>query len=154
MRKDLFASVGLLGIAAAYYLASLNIPTSTLEDEVGPRGLPNVLALLLAVLALALGARALLLTPKPKRAAANDDGEAEAPWPRAIGMLALGAFYILASMIVGYAPALFMLLLAVILYEGMRPSWRMFAVAIGGAAFFYLLFDIVLGVRQPEGLLF
>ncbi|MSP94601.1 MAG: tripartite tricarboxylate transporter TctB family protein [Alphaproteobacteria bacterium] len=153
MRKDLFASVGLLGIAAAYYLASLDIPTSTLEDEVGPRGLPTVLTVLLVVLALALGARALLLAPKAKPAA-NDNEDAEAPWPRAIGMLALGAFYIMASTIVGYAPALFMLLLAVIFYEGMRPSWRVFVVAAGGAAFFYLLFDIVLGVRQPEGLLF
>jgi hypothetical protein len=30
----------------------------------------------------------------------------------------------------------------------------MFAVAAGGATFFWLLFDVVLGVRQPEGLLF
>lgn len=155
MRKDLIASAGLLGIAAAYYAASLDIPASTLEDEVGPRGLPMVLTILLVVLALVLGLRALLLAPRPKKAAANDDeGEAEAPWPRAIGMLALGALYIPASLILGYAPALFLLLLAVTLYEGMRPSWHMLAVAIGGAAFFWFLFDIVLGVRQPEGLFF
>ena len=46
------------------------------------------------------------------------------------------------------------LLVAIALYEGMKPSIRMFAVAIGGAVFFYLLFDVVLGVRQPEGILF
>jgi hypothetical protein len=56
--------------------------------------------------------------------------------------------------VLGYAPALLLLLLAVMLYEGMRPSWRMFAVAIGGAALFWFLFEFVLGVRQPEGLLF
>ena len=33
-------------------------------------------------------------------------------------------------------------------------SWRLFTVAAGGAAVFYVLFVIVLGVRQPEGLLF
>ena len=153
MRKDLIASAGLLGIAAAYYWASLEIPTSTLEDEVGPTGLPNVLTVLLVVLALVLGIRAIAFAPKPKRAA-NDDEEPEASWPRAIGMLALGPFYILMSVLVGYPLALFLLLLAVVLYEGMKPSWRVLAVAVGGAAFFWLLFDIVLGVRQPEGLLF
>jgi len=45
------------------------------------------------------------------------------------------------------------LLVAVALYERKRPDWRLFAVAGGGAVFFWLLFDIVLGVRQPEGLL-
>jgi len=39
-------------------------------------------------------------------------------------------------------------------YERMKPSWRMFAVAFGGATFFWLLFDVVLGVRQPEGIIF
>ena len=57
-------------------------------------------------------------------------------------------------MVLGYPLALVLLLLAVSLYEGAKPSWRMYAVALGGAAFFWLLFDVVLGVRQPEGLLF
>jgi hypothetical protein len=152
MRKDLLASAGLLGIAAAYYLASRDIPTSTLEDEVGPTGLPMVLTVLLAILALALGARALAMPVREK--APKEDAEPEATWPRAMGMLALGPFYIAVATVLGYAPALFVLLLAVMAYEGLRPSWRMFAVALGGAAFFYVLFDIVLGVRQPEGMLF
>jgi hypothetical protein len=49
---------------------------------------------------------------------------------------------------------LFLLLFAVPLYEGLRLSWRVPAVAAGGAAVFYVLFVIVLGVRQPESLLF
>jgi hypothetical protein len=36
----------------------------------------------------------------------------------------------------------------------MKPSWRVVAVAIGGASFFFLLFDVVLGVRVPQGLFF
>ena len=46
------------------------------------------------------------------------------------------------------------LILVVVLYEGMKLSWRPIAVAVGGATFFFLLFDVVLGVRVPEGLLF
>ena len=153
MRKDLFSSLVLLIVAGTYYFFSTDIQVSTLEDEVGPRGLPAALAILLAVLAAALGARSLALAP-PAPSAAKGGGEDEAPWPRAMGMLALGALYIPVSTLLGYAPALFLLLLAVMLYEGMRPSRRMFAVAIGGAALFWFLFELVLGVRQPEGLLF
>ena len=150
MRKDLVSSAILLCIAALYYMASTFISSSTLEDEVGPRGLPNVLAALLAMVAILIGIRALVAAP----AAAEGEKDAEAPWPRAIGMLVIGALYIPVANALGYWLALFLMLIAVILYEGMRPSWRMMAVAAGGATFFFLLFDVVLGVRVPEGLLF
>jgi hypothetical protein len=156
MQKDLVAAILLLLIAAAYYAASLEIPMSTLSDEIGPTGLPTVLAGILAVIAVAIGARALLL---PRRTTAQPipsapEKDAEAPWPRALGMLVLIALYIPLADLVGYFVALFGIITAVALYEGMRPSWRLFAVALGGAAFFWVLFDFVLGVRQPEGILF
>jgi Na+-transporting NADH:ubiquinone oxidoreductase subunit NqrB len=150
MRKDLVAAAILLCIAAAYYAASTTIPSSTLEDSVGPRGLPVVLAVLLAMVAIVIGVRALVTAPVSGEAAKD----AEAPWPRAIGMLMIGALYIPVANFLGYWLTLVMLLLAVILYEGMKPSWRMLAVALGGATFFFLLFDVLLGVRVPEGMLF
>jgi phosphatidylserine synthase len=150
MRRDLVCSAILLCIAALYYLATTGIQVSTLEDEVGPRGLPTVLAALLAMVAIIIGVRALVSSP----AGAGDEAEAEAHWLRAIGMLAIGALYIPVASVLGYWLALALLILAVPAYERMKPSWRMFAVAAGGATFFWLLFDVVLGVRQPEGLLF
>jgi hypothetical protein len=150
MRKDLVSSAILLCIAALYYLASTGIPSSTLEDEVGPRGLPMVLAALLAMIAIVIGVRALVTAP----ASGEAEKDTEAPWPRAIGMLAIGALYIPVANLLGYWLALLLLLVVVIRYEGMKPSWRMLAVAAGGATFFFLLFDVLLGVRVPEGLLF
>jgi len=154
MRKDLFASIGLLLIAAAYYAATTTIQQSTLGDDepVGPTGLPTMLAVLLAIIAIVLGARALLNAPaRPKP---DDDEEAEAPWPRSLGLLALGALYLPLAYVLGYPLALFLLIAGVALYEGLRPDWRVFAVAVGGALFFWFIFDFVLGVRQPEGILF
>ncbi len=69
-------------------------------------------------------------------------------------MLAIGALYIPAATILGYWPALALLLIGVPLYEGIRLSWRVIAVALGGATFFWVLFGYVLGVQQPEGILF
>ena len=126
MRKDLIGSIALLGIAAAYYAASTTIFSSTLADEVGADGIPVLLAALLA----------------------------EAPALRALGLLGIGALYILVVQILGYFPTIALLIGAVALYEGMRPSWRLVAVALGGAVFFWLLFVMVLGIRQPTGLFF
>jgi putative tricarboxylic transport membrane protein len=154
MRKDLVASIGLLLIAAAYYAATLTIQQSTLEDEIGPTGLPTVLAALLAIIAVVIGARALMTAPAAAAPLSDKDKDPEAPWPRAVGILLLGWLYLPVASIVGYPLALLTLLVAIALYEGMKPSIRMFVVAIGGAVFFWLLFEVVLGVRQPEGILF
>jgi hypothetical protein len=149
MRKDLLLSAILLCIAAFYYAVSTDIPSSTLEDEVGPRGLPTVLAALLAMVAIVIAVRAILIPAGPAEAK-----EAEAPWPRALGMLVMGALYIPVANFVGYWGALLLLLGAVSLYERMKPNWRTAAVAVGGATFFWLLFVVVLGVRQPQGVFF
>ncbi len=150
MRKELAGSAILLAVAVAYYAASTQIPASTLEDQIGPRALPAALALLLAIIALAVGIRAVLSAP----ALVSGEKDAEAPWPRALGMLAIGALYIPVASILGYWPALVLLLIGVPLYEGIKPSWRVVVVAFGGATFFWLLFGTVLGVQQPQGMLF
>jgi hypothetical protein len=152
MRKDLVSSLILLGIAAAYYASATTIQDSSLSDEVGPQGLPNVLTVLLIIVALIIGARAILMVPAVQ-ARAEPERES-APWYRSAGLLAIAAMYIPCAEVLGYWPALFLLLLAVPLYEGMKPSWRLLAVAAGGATFFFVLFDLVLGVRQPPGMLF
>jgi len=152
-RKDLIAAAILLLIGGAYFAATLEIPSSTLDDGVGPRGFPLVVAFGLVVVAAAIAFRALMVMPANAHAP-DDDQECESRWPRALGILAFGALYIPLAMLLGYALALFLLLIAVPLYEGMRFSWRVPAVAAGGAAVFYVLFVLVLGVRQPEGLLF
>ena len=152
-RKDLLGAAVLLLIAGAYYWATLQIPSSTLDDGVGARGFPLALTVALVVVAVAIAARAFASAP----AGTLDQGDAEEPdarWPRALGLLAFGALYVPAAGLLGYPLALFVLLVVVPLYEGMRFSWRVPAVAAGGAAFFYVLFDLLLGVRQPEGFLF
>lgn len=156
MPKDLISSILLLGIAGAYYYASTDIPTSALDDEIGPRGLPAVLSIMLAVLALAIGARSFVSAPAAVKAPQPPDApkEAEAPWPRALGILAIGMLYVPVVDVLGYFVTVFLLLAGIALYEGLKPSWRLFAISFAGAALFWLLFAYVLGIRQPAGLLF
>lgn len=150
MQKDTVSALILLGVAAAYYWSSTDIQDSSLADAVGPKGLPNVLTVLLVIVALAIGARSLMTAPVAQVPVAGDK-HASAPWLRSAGFLVLVGLYIVLAPFLGYSDSLFLLLIAVPLYEGMKFSWRIAAVAFGGALFFGVLFIGLLGITQPEG---
>jgi putative tricarboxylic transport membrane protein len=155
MNKDVVSGLALLGLAAAYYWALRQIPDSSLSDEVGAQGLPLILAILLAGLAVAIVLRGLAVSRRrqPASEASADDDET-APPRRALGFVAIAAGYVLVTPLVGFAPALALLIAAVAVFEGTRPSWRVAAVAVAGAFAFWLLFVQILGVEQPRSVFF
>lgn len=157
--RDLAGGIAVLAIAGAYYWAIGGIAESTLSDEVGASGLPRILAVVLAGLGLVLTARALIaarLAPAPSPAAETpaEDGEATAPLPRALGFLAFGAAYVGLAPVIGYLPAVALLIAGVALYEGAPRNWRTLAIAVGGALLYWAIFVRLLGVRQPSGWFF
>jgi putative tricarboxylic transport membrane protein len=95
--------------------------------------------------------RGLAMSRKPQLAVAADGDEEEtAPPRRALGFLAIAAGYVVVAPLVGFGPALALLIAAIAVYEGMRPSWRVAVVAVAGAVAFWLLFVQFLGVEQPR----
>ncbi|WP_342362815.1 tripartite tricarboxylate transporter TctB family protein [Terrarubrum flagellatum] len=158
MTKDMWGGVALLIIAAAYYIGIGQIAESTLSDDVGATGLPRMLALSLAVVALALIARSLIAARAATvtaAGAANDDEEEEtATLPRAIGLLLFGAAYILILPYAGYLVSIALLIAGVCAYEGAARDWRLPVIAIAGAALYWAIFVKLLGVHQPAGLVF
>jgi putative tricarboxylic transport membrane protein len=155
MNKDVVSGLALLGLAAAYYWALRQIPDSSLSDEVGAQGLPLILAILLAGLAVAIVLRGLAASRRRRPATeANADEDETAPPRRALGFVAIAAGYVLVTPLVGFAPALALLIAAVAVFEGTRPSWRVAAVAVAGAFAFWLLFVQILGVEQPRSMFF
>jgi putative tricarboxylic transport membrane protein len=154
MNKDILGGIILLVVAGAYYGATLQIPESSLSDEVGAQGLPTILAFLLAGLAVLIIVRGVVMARRQLAAAAVAEDAGEAPPRRALGLLAIAAGYIAVAPLVGFAPALALLIAAVAIYEGMAASWRLIMVAASGALAFWLLFVQLLGVEQPAGLLF
>lgn len=158
MNRDFLSGGVLLAIAAAYYLASGTIAESTLSDEVGATGLPHLLAALLAFIAVALMARAALAHRAARRAAGPardlaEDEEDGASLPRAVGLLLLGAAYVVLLPLLGYVIAVALLIAGVALYEGAARNWIIPAAALGGAALYWAIFVKLLGVHQPTGTL-
>ncbi len=154
MNKDLLSGIVLVCVATAYYLASTTIAASSLEDDFGPHGLPNILAFALGFIGLLLAARGLWAARKLQVAVvAEEEKEKNRPL-RAFGLLAIGFGYVLLVGYLGYAITIALLLVAVAWYEGAKLNWRLGAVAVGGAVFFYMMFVQLLDVAQPTGLLF
>ncbi len=155
MNKDLLSGVALLAIAGTYYTWSTQIADSTLSDEVGAGGLPQVLSVILAILAVVLIARALLVARlRTAAAAGSDDEDDNARLPRAVGFLLFGAAYVFLLPFVGYIIATALMIGAIALYEGAPRTWVVAAAAIGGGVFYWAVFVKLLGVHQPMGSIF
>lgn len=157
MNKDVISGITLLVFAGGYYWSARQIPHSMLDDAFGARGLPNILAALLAILALTILVRGVLAARKTSPAATEADDERidhEASLPRALGLLMFGIGYIVLLPIVGYPVALTLLIAAIAFYEGAVRDWRLAAIAVFGGVLFWLLFNKLLGVGLPSGMFF
>lgn len=159
MTKDLLSGLALTAIAGLYYAWSTQIADSTLSDEIGAGGLPQVLAVILAILGLCLIGRTLLnarVAPAKVTARTEDDEEEDlnAPLPRAVGFLLFGAVYIFLLPFLGYIISTALLIGAIAIYEGAPRTWVVLAAAAGGGIFYWAIFVKLLGVNQPAGSLF
>ena len=138
---DLACAAALAAFAAVYWRAADALPTSLLSDEVGAAGLPQLLAIALAALAVALGARALLGYAAPS----------ERPRLRPFGIVAIGFGYVALAPLLGYAAALALAIAAAMLQFGDRRPLAIGATAVLGAAALWLTFARMLGVSMPAG---
>jgi putative tricarboxylic transport membrane protein len=154
MNKDLISGIGLCLLALAYFAASRTIAASTLEDDFGPHGLPNILAIALGLTGALLAVRGYLAKPRVHSVAESAEPSLHGKPLRAMGLVAIGFAYIVIVDKLGYAVSIALLIAGVTWYEGIRLGWRLVAVAVGGAALFWLIFVRLLDVPQPTGLLF
>jgi putative tricarboxylic transport membrane protein len=146
-RDPVCAALG-LALAVAYYTAADALPRSLLADGVGADGVPKLLAAVLAVLSIALGARSLLVGASAT--AADDPGLRR--HLRALGVAVLGAAFVGVAPVLGYPLALGLLVLAATLYYGAAPRPQVVIYAAGTAAILWLIFARGLGVALPAGL--
>ena len=154
MHKDFYLGIIGLAFAGAYYAMAEAIPRSLLADAVGAHGLPRVYAIGFAVLSLILVARGVLLRLRAKPQADEDGGEeiTRTHLTRAAGMLGIGVFYIVALPWIGYIPALAILTVATVHYQGGKITRRTVALAVVGALVLWAIFVVALDIPQPPGL--
>jgi hypothetical protein len=154
MKQDAAGALGLLIFAGLYLYGSSQIPHSSLSDDVGARGMPYLLGVLLAIVSLALFVRAQWAPARPAEGADEEGAAQGGSLPRALGLLGCAALFIGLAWLLGYVVAAAVLLFVVMRYEGLPFDWRMAAISVGGAVFYWLVFVKFLGVAQPVGLVF
>src|SRR6187551_1330251 len=112
MNKDVISGLALLVFDAVYFRATQTIQVSMLDDAFGARGLPHILAVLLAILASIIVIRGLLSLRRvqPAVGAQVKDADHEAPLARALGLLLIAAGYIVVLPVVGYPIGLALLI--------------------------------------------
>lgn len=152
MKQEIAGGAALLALATAYLVGASGIPQSTLSDEVGARGMPYLIGVLLVIVSVAIIARA-ALAPATAGADSNDE-DYSSSFVRAIGVFACALVYIGVAWLAGYIVATAVTLLAVMLYEGAKLDVRLVAIAVLGALCFWLFFVYFLGVEQPVGKIF
>lgn len=154
MRRDWIAGLVLLGLAVAYYIFADDIPRSQLSDVVGAASYPKLLAVCLGGLAVLLVLAGLAAKPAAESEATRKERAAKdlQGFYRAAGTLVLGIGFLLIISWVGYAVAVALLLAAMLLYNHMKPGWRMVLFSAAGGGFFWLLFGVVFDGAVPAGI--
>jgi putative tricarboxylic transport membrane protein len=168
VRRDLIAGMAALLIGGGYLAMAFQLRASALADAVGPAGLPKVLGFLMVGLGLVLCIQAALAArTRPWRSAiaAAPEGRVEAEpadeaegvglagLSKAGGLLAIAVGYLLIVKVVGYPVAVAALLVAVALHGGVKATWRVVLIGIAGAAAYWVLFVVILGIPLPGGTL-
>jgi hypothetical protein len=147
MRRDLACSLTLLAVSVAYYALASRIGDTALSDAIGPAGLPLIYAAVLAVLAVLLGLSALLRQRLVPASTTSAEIRPLFQLRRAGG--ALGVAYLVVAPVIGYPFAIALAIAAMAVYQGERPTLRLAVIACAGAAVFFVLFDLVLGISMP-----
>jgi putative tricarboxylic transport membrane protein len=144
-RDFAFATV-MLAVGLAYYWLTTRVPQSTLDDTVGPVGLPRLYAIILVALSLiAIVPAALAVRQPPQR-----DDMPRRSW-RFAGMLLIGALYVAIVPWLGYLPSIAMLIAGTAWYQGGAINRRVLVVSASGALVLWLLFVAFLRIPQPPG---
>lgn len=153
MSRETPVALGLIALAALYWLGADQIRVSRLEGIVGAQTVPKGLAVSLAVLSLLMIVQDLWRARSPVRAtgAAESGPDASRAHLRAAGMLLIGVGYLAVVGTIGYVAAIALLVLATALYMGREFSNRLVLLSIGGALFYYLIFVRLLDIPLPAG---
>lgn len=148
--RDMLTSLLLMGLAVAYYMTADALPRSFLSDEVGAEGYPKLLGIILFVLSCILMVQG-IFSRHVKSSASEKRKEKHAAVKAAI-MLAIGIGYLVVVPVLGYAPAVGLLVCVVAVFQGEPVSRKVIGTAVIAAGFFWVFFVFMLDIPMPAGI--
>ena len=146
--RDLVCAALGWALAAACWIGASRLQKSLLSDAFGADGLPRGLAVVLASVSTLIAIRA-LLAHRVSRVSMASDQTTALEHARALGILAIGAAYVILTPWIGYLPGAALVLIVTTLYYGAPPRPSLFVVSLAGATLLWVLFARVLSVSMP-----
>lgn len=158
--RDFWIGLVVLAGAVLYWLGAEDIPISPLDGAVNASAMPKMLAMVLGLLAVLLMTQSMLKRHRTtKQTSSGDQAEDKAArtnWSqhgRALGLVGIGAAYLVVLPVLGYWIGVALLLGATALYMGATFGLRLMAMCLALATCFYLLFVKLLHIQLPVGLI-
>lgn len=151
MRRDWIAGISLLSLSGAYYWVASNIPRSQLSDVVGAASYPKLLAMVLAVLSLLLIVSGIMAKPPKGDNRTEKNREDTKEFLKAGGTILIGIGYLVIIKWTGYAIAVSLLMIAMLMYNHEKLSWKSAGTSIIGGIFFWFVFAFLFDIPVPEG---
>ena len=147
--NDLFAGFAVLALSGLVAVASWNLPNPS-EQPLGPSAFPLILAGLLALCAVILAANGARATQAGPLIGLADWARNRAAVLRLLLVPAAVIFYMLFAEILGFLICAPLILVALFLAGGTKPS-NAIALALAAALVIHSIFYLGLGVQLPWG---
>ncbi|HWQ79091.1 MAG TPA: tripartite tricarboxylate transporter TctB family protein [Anaerovoracaceae bacterium] len=153
---DLITSIICIVLGVAVYAISGSYDIFT-YDPVGGGGFPRLLAVVIIICGILIGIQYFLKQKKKKTEAAVEKGSQKKPLrgkpKEPLLMVASLIIYSLVMEPLGYVVSTLLLVSGLMFIQHERGVRRLVVVPVAVVAALYLIFDIVLGIKMPNGLL-
>jgi len=149
--NDLLASLLFIGIGLFFLIQAQKVETNQ-ADLIGPSLVPSVVCMLLIILGISTGVRALFFVKKTKISQQNKDQGLQT-YLKLGAITLLGFFYIWAFDAFGYMGSTFLVFIVVMYIFGIRKITRITTFAAVGSISYYLVFVKLMKVYDPPGTL-
>jgi len=146
---DLLGSLMFIGIGLFFLIQAQKVETNQ-ADLIGPSLVPSIVSILLIILGISTGMRALFFSKSPVSSAQTKSHGLQT-YLKLAAITLLGFFYIWAFGAFGYMGSTFLVFVAVMYIFGIRKTTSLATFAAIGSISYYLVFVKLMRIYDPPG---
>ncbi len=147
--EDLLGSIMFTAIGLFFLIQAQKVETNQ-ADLIGPSLVPSIVSILLIILGISTGVRALFFIKKTEVSEQSKSHELQT-YLKLTAVTLLGFFYIWAFEAFGYMGSTFLVLVTVMYIFGIRKTTRLASFAAVGSVSYYLVFVKLMKIYDPPG---
>lgn len=156
-RLDVGVALAVVAFGTFFLISALSLPPGSIRGPIGPSGVPAVVGILMILGGTALVVRRVIHWRRSPIAVPPEGSADLEQYPSSFrrALLVWGVCLVYAFLLpwIGFLPLTPVLVAALLWILSFRHIRYLVIISISATVFMYLLFDLLLSVRLPEGLL-